>query len=162
MKPIFPFIIDINYQMLNNIFIEVYDNFKIYSDYRGTVGDNWQINKLEKNHDYINEIITRLKIQCSPRFYILKGNSVLGNHVDNGTKCSINFLLSEANAPITILDKQYYYKNAIINTTKMHSVNNLDNDQDRRILKLSVFEKTYEETVNHFYYLAKNNVISLV
>lgn len=162
MKPIFPFNIDINYDLLNEIFIEESNNFELYSDYRGVTGEKWQINKLENKYEYINKIFFTLQLEGRPRFYILKANTKLGDHIDNGTKCSINFLLNEENAPITILNKQYYYKNAIIDTTKMHSVDNLNNNQDRRILKLSIFEKTYEQTVNHFLYLSKNNVISLI
>ena len=162
MKPLLPFIIDIDYKLLNTIFTKESNNFKVYSDYRGIIGEKWQINKLQKTHKYIYEILNKLQITGRPRFYLLKANTKLGNHVDNETLCSINFLLNTENAPITILDKDYYYKNALIDTTKMHCVDNSKNNLDRRIFKISIFEKTYEQTVSHFENLAKKNIIHLV
>jgi len=162
MKPLLPFIIDIDYRLLNTIFTKESNNFKVYSDYRGIIGEKWQINKLQKKYIYIYEIMNKLQINGRPRFYILKANTKLGNHVDNGTLCSINFLLNTENAPITILDKDYNYKNALIDTTKMHGVDNSKSKLDRRIFKISIFEKTYEQTVSHFKNLAKNNIIRLL
>lgn len=111
------------------------------SRYPGHNFDYWKISKY--NDDYIQQIITDFGVNGNPRFYWLKPFTKLPIHVDNGTKCSINFVLSDGAAPITYDGVDYFYKQALINTSIPHGVTNGPNE--RLLLKLSIFDKSYEE-----------------
>ena len=81
--------------------------------------------------------------EVRPRFYFLKKDTVIPEHIDDGTKCSINFLLNSKNpAPVTIEGVEYYYKNCLLNTQKIHSVKN--DTEDRLLFKLSIFDDDFE------------------
>lgn len=83
----------------------------------------------------------------APRYYKLDANTVLLPHTDNNTTCSINHILNDEAAPITFNDYgEFYYTTAVLDTTKMHGVNNLGKN-DRYLFKISYFENTYEEIV---------------
>ena len=114
-----------------------------YSDsrYPGHNFDYWKINQY--TDEKIEKIIADFGGNMKPRFYWLKPNAILPVHVDNGTKCSINFVLSENAAPITYDGVDYFYKQALINTSIPHGVTN--GHQERILLKLSIFDKSFEE-----------------
>jgi hypothetical protein len=114
-----------------------------YSDsrYPGHNFDYWKISKY--NDDYIQQIITDFGVNGSPRFYWLKPFTKLPVHVDNGTKCSINFVLSEGAAPITYDGVDYFYSQALINTSIPHGVTN--GPTERLLLKISIFDVDYAE-----------------
>lgn len=117
--------------------------FQAYNDPRGVL-DNFQIVRTE--FPYAEELCQLFDINARSRFYILKANSVLPQHQDLGTLCSINVLLSSKNpAPVNYGDKEYYYKNALLNTQNMHGV--VTNNEDRLLFKLSVFDESYESVV---------------
>jgi hypothetical protein len=78
-----------------------------------------------------------------PRFYWTAPNSCIPEHVDNGTQCSLNFILSPDPAPITFYGIDYYYKQVLLNTTLPHSVNN--GPIERVLLKISIFDETYQQ-----------------
>lgn len=90
-------------------------------------------------------MVNDLGIKAKPRFYWLESNAVLPEHVDHNTTCSLNFILSEDPAPVTIGGNDYYYNQCVLNTTIPHSVTN--NGPERILLKFSVFDVSYEDTV---------------
>ncbi len=92
---------------------------------------------------YIEKIILDFGVGGSPRFYWLAPNSRLNTHVDNGTKCSINLILNDSPAPVTILNTDMYYTQALLNTSLPHSVTN--GPEERVLLKISIFDKTFDE-----------------
>ena len=78
----------------------------------------------------------------SPRFYWLEPFANIPKHIDNGTQCSINLIITENPAPITIEGVDYTYLQALLNTTLPHSVQN--GASERIMLKISIFDETYE------------------
>ena len=81
--------------------------------------------------------------EVRPRFYFLPKGVEIPEHVDNNTKCSINFLINSKNpAPVTVEGVDYYYKACLLNTQKMHSVKN--NTEDRLLFKLSIFDDDFD------------------
>lgn len=121
-------------------------NAKGYTDsrYPGVQLDEW----LMGHHcsDYISEIMKDLEIEGKPRFYWLMPNAVIPEHIDNGTLCSINIILTDDAAPIKFGDKEYYYQTILLNTTLPHSV--VNNEHERIMLKISIFNETYEQLAN--------------
>ena len=113
-----------------------------YTDYRmkGKNVENWTI--IKYSNSYIEKIINDFEVEASPRIYFLKPFAFIPDHVDNSTKCSINFILSEKPAPIKIEKKHYSYTQALLDTTKTHSV--LNGKEERILLKLSIFNETFE------------------
>jgi len=93
--------------------------------------------------EYIKQIMDELEIDGRPRFYWLMPHEVIPEHVDNGTKCSINIVITEHAAPITIEGKDYEYSAVLLNTQIPHSV--VNNEHERIMLKISIFDETYEQ-----------------
>lgn len=124
--------------------IEEYETFT--DPLNGNKITNWQIKKITNGYGY--EIAESFKKQfglkdCRPRFYIQAPHSVIPFHVDRGTLCSLNILLSEDLTPITFKSGNVYYKSALLNTQELHAVRT---GTERRVLyKISVFDKTYQE-----------------
>lgn len=102
--------------------------------------EDWHIGKYTDAH--VDKILHDFEVAGSPRFYWLEPFANLPQHVDNGTECSINFILTENPAPITIGGVNYTYQQALLNTTVPHSVTN--GETERIILKISIFDETYE------------------
>lgn len=121
------------------------DSADPYTDsrYPGLVLDSWLM--LKHNDDYIDKIMKDLGVNGSPRFYWLKPNSSLPMHVDNNTTCSINFVLTDNPAPVKVENTEYIYDQAVLDTTKLHGVDN--GDEVRIILKISIFDESYEDIV---------------
>lgn len=90
-----------------------------------------------------------------PRYYIQKNTFTLPWHKDRDTMCSFNFILG-GSAPISFRNGDYYYKYAILNTQEEHAVFHNYQSEDRILLKLSVFDFTFEEVV-----AAYNNCFNL-
>ena len=105
---------------------------------------NLYISKINSD-PYINMILKDLNLIGSPRFLKIQANTSLFPHIDNKTKCSINFLLDDYNDPIVfglfLPYKKFFYKSAIIDTTKFHSVR--ATNYDRKIFKISIFQESY-------------------
>lgn len=80
----------------------------------------------------------------SPRYYKLEADHYLLPHVDYNTTCSVNHILSNDYAPVTIIGEDYHYKTALLNTSVQHGVNNIGKEE-RLLFKISFFESTYEE-----------------
>ncbi len=91
----------------------------------------------------------------TPRFYFQTPNYTLPWHTDKGSQCSINFVLSDDNKTKVLFENDggsifnYKYKQAILNTSKRHSVNTFD--EERIIFKISIKEQ-YESFVNNCKY----------
>ena len=122
-------------------------DYKIYVDpITGKEISGWKIKRV--NDGYGHQIAESFKIHfdikdCRPRFYLQEPYSVIPFHVDRGTLCSLNILLSDNLTPITFENEDVYYKSALLNTQKLHAVRT---GSERRILyKISIFDKTYQE-----------------
>jgi hypothetical protein len=145
MKPI----THLNYPINKDRLLVLADSIKNvaspYTDprYPDAVLDTWLI--LKYNDDYIEQIMDDFGVKGSPRFYWQEPNSVLPMHVDNNTTCSINFVLTDDPAPVTVEDVDYVYEQAVLDTTKLHGVNT--NDEERILLKISIFDESYEDLV---------------
>lgn len=145
---IFIFDYDFDYNIIESHWREHEDGFVEYTDPRldGNI-DHWQIARMQR-FDYLREIGDLFKIKNGrPRFYHLKANTTIPMHKDYNTTCSLNIDLSVDPAPINFEDKSYTYKTAILNTTNVHGVVNGPNE--RRTLKVSIFDQTYEEVCNN-------------
>lgn len=138
----------LNYPLDINYMLTIADQYKQKSQsyydprYKITV-DQWKQFRVENN--LFDSIIKELNVSGKPRFYWLAANAHLPTHVDNNTQCSINFILSENPAPVTILGEDYTYRQAVLNTSVEHGVNN--NNEERILFKISVFDTSFEETI---------------
>jgi hypothetical protein len=78
-----------------------------------------------------------------PRFYYQKKGFKLRLHTDRGTRCSINFVLTEDPDPIYFEnDKQTYYKVGLLNTSELHGV---IATEDRYLFKISFPDISFEK-----------------
>jgi hypothetical protein len=103
--------------------------------------DDWLIN--HHNSEYTDQIKQDFGVEGKPRFYWLQPHAVIPEHVDNGTLCGLNFILTENASPITIGNKEYTYEAVLVDTTVPHSVTN--NEHERIMLKISIFNETFEQ-----------------
>jgi hypothetical protein len=94
---------------------------------------------------YISQVMKDFEIVAKPKFYYQSPNYYLPMHVDNGTQCSLNFIISEDAAPIIFEEGEFFYKQCLLNTQVKHSVLNLN--KERILLKLSIFDKTYNDVL---------------
>lgn len=120
---------------------------KSYGDdprYPGQTLDTWLISKHES--PYAMEIIKDFEIEGKPRFYFLESNAKLPEHTDNNTTCSINFILSDGAAPVSFKNIEYFYTQALLNTTLLHSVSN--GPIERILFKISIFNESFEKLAN--------------
>ena len=83
----------------------------------------------------------------NPRFYWMEPFTKIPTHTDDGTECSLNFVLTDNAAPIILNDETYCYRAVLLNTTVPHSV--VNNEHERIMLKISIFDKTYEEVLSN-------------
>ena len=79
---------------------------------------------------------------------IIKLTKTIPWHTDWDTKCAINYLLNddlESAGHIEMGEKaqKFQYRMAVIDTTKRHRA--VVYDKPRKILKISIFDETYEE-----------------
>lgn len=110
--------------------------------------DSWLICK--HNSTYAQKIMNDFGVQGKPRFYWLSPQTILPEHVDNGTACSINFVLSEDAAPVTVEGVDYFYTQALLNTSVPHSVTN--GPVERVLFKISIFNVSFEEMASTIRY----------
>ena len=102
---------------------------------------NWLMCKHMSN--YTKQIMKDFEVIGKPRFYWLAPNAVIPEHTDNGPTCSINFVLSDGIAPVTVEGVDYFYTQALLNTSVLHSVTN--GAQERVLFKISLFNISYEQ-----------------
>lgn len=82
------------------------------------------------------------------KFVYIAPNTIVDWHKDWGTQCAFNWVINGNTAAIKYRDRPYAYKSAIINTQEEHMVNN--NDKERILFKISIFDRSYEETCKQF------------
>ncbi len=150
----------LTYSINESAVLKIYEdnlcNFQTYTDHKYTEYDKdwqngWKILKVK--HQILDDIMKDLNIEASPRFYILGPNIYLPTHIDNGTLCCVNFILgSNDPAPITIEGIDYKYKQALIDVSKKHSVQN--GPEERIILKFSIKHKTFNEVAEEINYVS--------
>lgn len=140
------FSIPINTSILLNEYNTVIGNALDYSDNRPRASfTNWKI--VKHNFPYADELINFFRLETydvRPRFYLLDKNTLLKQHVDNGTLCSLNFILSNKNSPINFREKEFYYTQALINTQSHHGISQ-PCVEDRILFKLSIMNLSYHE-----------------
>jgi len=119
------------------------DNTEPYTDRRfgKFVMNNWRILK-NIEIEYAKKLCEYFDIEADPKFYVLKANTQLLPHIDQDTTCSINFLLSDGAAPVRFTDSEYYYRTALLNTSRKHSVDKYP--KDRILFKLSVKNEGFD------------------
>ena len=102
--------------------------------------DTWHIGHYVD--EYIRKIMKDFDVVGKPRFYWLEPFAEIPEHVDNDTQCSINLILTQDPAPIRIQGKEFYYTQALLDTTVPHAV--VNGPKERIMLKISIFDQTYE------------------
>jgi hypothetical protein len=110
--------------------------------------DEWLIGHYTS--EYINKVMDDFGIKGKPRFFWLEPFAFIPEHTDNGTQCSLNFLLNSNPAAITINGKDYFYQSVLLDTTQPHSVTN--NETERLLFKISIFDESYESVANRIKY----------
>ena len=144
-------ILHLNYKINKQLLLEeayrLKSDAKEYTDsrYPGLKMDYWLISHCY--NDYVDSIMQDFQVKGKPRFYWLKPNAVVPEHVDNGTLCGLNFILTDNASPIRFGDQEYYYKSILVNTTIPHSV--VNNEHERLLFKISVFDQTFEQVAEN-------------
>lgn len=90
-------------------------------------------------------------------FYWQGPNVLLPPHVDYGSTVTLNFVLTDDPAPITIDGVEYYYKQGLINSGIKHWVQN--GPDPRLILKITVYDKTFEEVAKNLKWVKKEQSV---
>jgi hypothetical protein len=96
--------------------------------------------------EYVEKIMNDFGVTGKPRFYWLQPHAVIPEHIDNGTLCGLNFILTDHASPITFSGVDYFYEAILVDTTKPHSVKN--NDHERIMFKISIFNETFEQVAD--------------
>jgi len=113
--------------------------------------DDWLVG--HHTSDYVKKIMSDFKVVGKPRFYWLRPFATIPEHVDNGTQCGLNFILTDHASPISFGDTSYFYESILVNTTLPHSV--VNNEKERIMFKISIFNETFEQVANRIkHYLA--------
>lgn len=130
--------------LLFDIYYSNVDKEDYYLKKDGTYATFWKVTRLDYN-EYANYLMEQLgleDIKFKPRFYCLEKNASLPMHIDRNTECSINIVMSDSPSPIEFELGEVYYDAALINVQQMHRV--VNNNHDRFIFKLSIFDHTYK------------------
>lgn len=115
----------------------------------GTVIKEWLIKRDVSGYGrtICDEFMRILNVPIKPRFYIQEKGFTLPPHVDRGTTCAINFVLSTKRDPITFHTDwgymRYTYETAIVDVTQRHEVT--ASSEDRLLFKMSIFDKSFDE-----------------
>lgn len=152
--------VDINMDICLLYYDELKEEAKQYTDSVHETDSNWKIVRM-KEFNIADDIMQQLGLKdfvkdYRPRFYSLDANTYLMNHIDHNTLCSINIIIGdEDDKPAPVIFEggemhkrpegglKMHYKSALFNTTKMHGV--INDNEDRILLKISIFDKTYDE-----------------
>jgi len=150
MEPLIHLNYRVDKKLLLNEALSVKDNAVAYTDnrYPDLKLDDWLIGHY--NSQNIIKIMNDLEVTGKPRFYYLQPFAVIPEHVDNGTTCSINIILTDYAAPIKFGEIEYFYDTILLNTTLPHSVTN--NENERVMLKISIFDESFEDLAKRIKY----------
>ena len=149
-----------NFQEIKKLLLQEYaKNSNNQVPYKDGEGDDYHwfvIRKKDLVSDYCDKLTDEYREKLdltgdvNGRFYRLIKNSGLQFHIDEGTACSINFILNDSYVPIKFKhhlednnEIEVKYNCALLNTQKLHSVNNIK--EDRIIFKISIFDHTFKE-----------------
>jgi hypothetical protein len=136
----FDFDLDVNH--LLEIWSKIKNKQINYKDDRfDKASSHWKI--VRHDFEYAKELSKIFNVESRPRFYILDANTILNQHTDFGTLCSLNFILSDNPAPIIFGDTELTYKYALLDTTELHGV--VNNDEDRLLFKMSIFNESFDD-----------------
>ena len=143
-------LIDLNVELNKELLLEEANVLHGYTTFIDPITrqpvDGWKVKLVSQGYalKVTNILKYRFNIKkCQPWFYIQEPTMDVPFHVDRGTLCSFNFLLSENLDPISFRDKTVFYKNGFLNTTVEHAVLN---PQSKRILfKVSIFDRRFDE-----------------
>jgi len=148
-------IIHLNYPLNKEILLKDAEIARLSaSGYTDSRHPNLLINEWTKSiytSPTIEKLMQDFEVIGSPRFYFHRPFYILPMHVDNGTTCSLNFVLTDDPAPISFEDEDIVYHQALLNTTLRHSVANGPNE--RILLKISIFDSSFEEVAAKLKYL---------
>jgi hypothetical protein len=89
-----------------------------------------------------------IKGRYNMKFVYIAPNTKIGWHKDWGTKCAFNWIINDNSAKIHFRNGNFKYKSAILNTQAEHMVQN--NDKERILFKISLFDTPYEDTCKKF------------
>jgi len=152
-EPIFKFRFPFDDEHLLKEYKQVESLLEDYKDARYFEGSsNWLVTRDLEDLDvpYVKNMTMAIvktygiKGYVSPRFYFLQKKTILRNHIDLNTKCSINHVISGAESPVNYPDYgMYNYKTALLNTEKLHGV--INKDSDRILFKISIFDESFEQ-----------------
>ena len=152
--------IDVDMDVCLMYYEQLEDQAEQYTDPVHDTDANWKIVRMDQ-FDVADDVMQQLGLKdfvkdYRPRFYLLEKNSYLMNHIDHGTQCSINIIISEDDitpAPVIFEGGELhqkpeggqalFYTSSLFNTTKMHGV--INDEEDRILLKISIFDKTFEQ-----------------
>jgi len=120
-----------------------------YADEKHGSVSGWQILREDECTSILKaereRFLNHYDIMCQSRarYYILQPDIALPPHIDYNTTCSINFVLSGDESPVSYESGDYHYTQAVLDTTKMHWVNN--SSKPRILFKISIFNRSYDE-----------------
>ncbi len=140
-------LIPISYPLDEKKFIEAYSQYaskaEAYSDPRiETPVEHWKILRFDPTR--VQNILNDLNVEGSTSIYLLEKNKSLKPHKDYETQCSLNFILGDDEpAPVIIEGREYFYKQCLLNTQRLHWVKN--GNRDRLLFKISIFDMSFEE-----------------
>lgn len=143
MVPLFHINYKVNKTKLLSEALDIKEKAKGYTDsrYPDLKIDDWLIGYSRSAYSY--EIMKDLGVEGKPRFYWLQPNAIIPEHVDNGTLCGINFILTDDASPIIFDNVEYFYESILVNTTVPHKV--VNNDKERIVFKISIFNETFDQ-----------------
>ncbi len=139
----------LNYPLDFLSILDVYKTFesqsKTYKDMRnGQIVEGWKTLTLEPY--LFSKIFSDFNISGVPRIYHLMPFAQIPEHKDFNTLCSLNFIINDDSpAPVLIEGIEYSYTQAVLNTQRMHAVNN--GPKARLLFKISIYDKTYEQLI---------------
>ena len=145
----------ISYQVNQYKLLAELDHFRtdfiMYSDPKHGDVNGWEVLRETEQTIVMKEqresFLDQFNITCESRarYYILKPDLYLPPHIDFNTTCAVNFILSGGESPVSYESGEYIYDNAVLDTTKLHWVQN--SGSPRILFKISIFDMDYEELV---------------
>jgi|TARA_R110001592_G_scaffold234837_1_gene492639 hypothetical protein len=148
--PVFPFEFDVDREwLLEKALQEPRRQFYHHGKKEERIeGYKYAIIDYPELQELVGRFALAIKGRWNMKFVYIAPNTTIGWHKDWGTKCAFNWVINGNNAAIKYRDRPYAYSSAIINTQEEHMVKN--NDRERILFKIALFDKSYEETCKQF------------